>query len=123
MTVPTAITFCAKHPSGRSGKRFLTPFSCHVRLLRFTFIALLMAGLGTAAFADEMPRVDAARFGFSPSAAASKNVAALQTALNGGHKTVSVTAPGIYDLDATVYLDSHTCLACGKGVTLRKAAP
>ena len=92
-------------------------------VFRFTFIALLVAGLGTVAFADEMPRVDAARVGFSPSAAASKNVAALQKALNGGHKTVSVTAPGIYDLDATVYLDSHTRLACGKGVTLRKAAP
>jgi polygalacturonase len=92
-------------------------------VFRFTFIALLVAGLGTAAFADEMPRVDAARFGFSPSAAASKNVAALQKALNGGHKTVSVTTPGIYDLDATVYLDSHTRLACCKGVTLRKAAP
>ena len=92
-------------------------------VFRFTFIALLVAGLSTAAFADEMPRVNAARFGFSPSAAASKNVAALQKALNGGHKTVNVTAPGIYDLDATVYLDSHTRLACGKGVTLRKAAP
>ena len=94
-----------------------------MRLLRFTFIALLVAGLGTAAFADEISRVDAARFGFLPSASPSENVAALQKALDGGHKVVSVTTPGIYDLDATVYLDSHTRLVCGKGVTLRKAAP
>lgn len=97
--------------------------SCHVKMLRVPFIALLLASLGTAAFADELARVDAGGFGFSPSATPSENVAALQKALDGGHKVVSITTPGVYDLDATVYLDSHTRLACGEGVTLSKAAP
>ena len=87
--------------------------------------ALLLAPLAAipAAFADELPHVDAAGFGFSPTATPSENVAALQKALDGGHKVVTISTPGIYDLDATVYVDSHTRLACGKDVTLRKAAP
>ena len=90
-------------------------------------IAILLALTLTAcesstAFSDEMPSVDASEFGFSPSATPSENVTALQKALDGGHKTVAVTKPGIYDLNATVYLDSHTRLTCTPGVTLRKAA-
>ena len=84
---------------------------------------VLTASQGTTTCAAEMSSVDAATFGFSPSAAPSENVAALQKALDGGHKTVTVTRPGTYDLDATVYLDSHTRLFCGPDVTFRKAAP
>lgn len=85
---------------------------------------LLLAPLAVipAAFADELPRIDAAGFGFSPSAAPGTNVTALQKALDGGRKTVAVTQPGIYDLDATVWLDSDTRLQCSPGVVFRKAA-
>ena len=87
--------------------------------------ALLLAPIAAipAAFADELPHVNAAGFGFSPAATPGENVAALQKALDGGHKVVTISTPGIYDLDATFYIDSHTHLACGKDVTLRKAAP
>ena len=78
----------------------------------FALTALLLAPLAAipAASADERPRIDAAGFGFSPSAAPGKNVAALHKALDGGRKTVAVTRPGVYDLDATVWLDSDTRL-------------
>jgi len=86
--------------------------------------ALLLAPLAAipSAFAGETPRVDAAGFGFSPSAAPGKNVAALQKALDGGRKTVAVTQPGVYDLDATLWLDSDTRLQCSPGVVFRKAS-
>ena len=66
--------------------------------------------------------VDASKYGFRPGAPASANVRALQKALDGGHKTVTIYEPGVYDLDATVYLDDETELVCGRGVLLRKAA-
>lgn len=89
-------------------------------LLSAWMLVLLAAAPATCA--EEVLRVDAARFGLSPSATPRQNVAALQEALAGGRKVVTITTPGIYDLDATVYLDSHTRLECGQGVTLRKAA-
>ena len=63
-----------------------------------------------------------ADFGFSPSAEASMNVAALQTALNGGG-VISIDLPGVYDLNDTVFLDSNTKLICAPGVIFRKVAP
>ena len=69
----------------------------------------------------EAAAVDAAAFGFSPEASASNNVAALQKALDGGKKRVTVTRPGEYRLNARVYLDSDTQLAFGPGVVLSKA--
>ena len=66
--------------------------------------------------------VDAAAHGFSPTATAADNVAALQQAVAGGNKLVTITTPGFYDLDATVWLDSHTRLECRPGVILRKVA-
>ena len=66
--------------------------------------------------------VDAAAHGFSPTAKAADNVAALRQAVDGGNKLVTITTPGVYDLDATVWLDSHTRLECGPGVILRKVA-
>ena len=66
--------------------------------------------------------VDAAAHGFSPTATATDNVAALQQAVAGGNKLVTITTPGFYDLDATVWLDSHTRLECRPGVILRKVA-
>ena len=63
-----------------------------------------------------------AEFGFSPSASAAANVAALQAALDGGG-LVHIDTPGVYDLNDTLYLDSNTKLICAPGVIFRKVAP
>ena len=62
---------------------------------------------------------DAADFGFLPQKSASENVAALQSAVDGGG-TITVSKKGVYDVNDTVFLDSHTKLIFGSGVTLRK---
>jgi hypothetical protein len=64
----------------------------------------------------------AADFGFSPSASASDNVAALQKALDGGGRII-IDKPGVYDLNNTLLLDSDTHLLGVPGVVLRKVAP
>ncbi|MDE5525707.1 hypothetical protein [Elizabethkingia meningoseptica] len=66
--------------------------------------------------------VDAADFGFLPTKTASENVTALQNALNGGNKTLTVSIPGVYDLNARVFIDDNTHIIFGAGVILRKAA-
>lgn len=66
---------------------------------------------------------DASSFGFLPGAAARDNTIALQSALDGGRCKVTVSIPGTYDLDGTIYLDDDTELECAEGVVLRKAAP
>ena len=91
--------------------------------IRITTLFALILTASQGATSAETPPVDAATFGFSPSAKPSENVAALQKALDGGNKTVIITKPGTYDLNATVYLDSHTRLKCSPDVMLRKAAP
>ncbi len=63
---------------------------------------------------------DAADYGFLPTADAAQNVVALQKALDGGNKTVTVWRPGVYLLDDTVYLDDDTELRFGAGVILKK---
>lgn len=65
--------------------------------------------------------IDPADFGFSPDAPAATNAVALQKALDGGHRTVRVTKPGVYDLDRPVFLDDATDLSFGADVVLRKA--
>lgn len=60
--------------------------------------------------------------GFSPSASADVNVAALQKALDGGGRVI-IDVPGVYDLNATLLLDSDTHLLCVPGVVFRKTAP
>lgn len=77
---------------------------------------------GSQPLQAEQPRIDANALGFSPTAAAAANVAALQRALDGGDKLVTVTTPGVYDLDATVWLDSNTRLECSPGVVFRKTS-
>ena len=62
--------------------------------------------------------VDAARFGFDPNASAETNSAALQKALDGGNKTVTVKNPGTYLLDKTVLIDSGTRLLFAEGTVL-----
>ena len=62
----------------------------------------------------------ASDFGFSPDAAASDNVAALQKALDGGHCTVRISTPGVYELNGTVFIDSDTVLECFPGVIFSK---
>ncbi|MDE5507771.1 hypothetical protein KRE40_03780 [Elizabethkingia meningoseptica] len=66
--------------------------------------------------------VDAADYGFLPTKTASENRLALQNALNGGNKTLTVSVPGVYDLDATVFIDDNTHIIFGAGVILRKSA-
>jgi hypothetical protein len=63
-----------------------------------------------------------ADFGFSPSADADTNVAALQAALDRGG-VVRIDTPGVYDLNATVIVQSNTKLLCCPGVVFRKVAP
>ena len=65
--------------------------------------------------------VDAADFGFSPQAEPATNAAALQKALDGGKRTVTVQKPGVYRLDRTIYLDDDTTLDLADGVILSKA--
>ncbi len=89
-------------------KRFL-PIACLVAL-----VAVSSCKTGKV--------VDAASFGLSPDATAEQNTAALQQALDGGCKTVKVSAPGTYDLNETIYLDDNTTLECAEGVIFRKAA-
>jgi len=64
--------------------------------------------------------VDASSFGFSPSAEPAVNTAALQKALDGGNKKVVVSKPGVYGMDRTVFMDSHTEIEFAKGVVLEK---
>ena len=65
--------------------------------------------------------VDAALFGFDPDASAETNSSALQKALDGGNKTVTVTKPGTYLLDKTVLIDSGTRLLFAEGTVLKKS--
>lgn len=69
---------------------------------------------------DERIEVDAAEYGFSPEATPAANAAALQKALCGGGKRVTVTKAGTYGLDRTVYLDDDTVLTFAKGTVLKK---
>lgn len=81
-------------------------------------------GLVAAVFAMthvQGAEIDPAVYGFSPSAPAATNAVALQKALDGGHRTVRVTTPGVYNLDRPVFLDDATELSFGGGVVLQKA--
>ena len=91
-----------------------------VRPLAMFGVAMILVASGAQPLLAERPRVDAAALGFSPTAAAAANVAAFQRAVDGGSKLVTVTTPGVYDLDATVWLDSNTRLECRPGVIFRK---
>ena len=84
-------------------------------------LPLLCAALCVSSASGETV-VDPASFGFSPSASGAVNAAALQKALDGGSRTVRVSVPGTYDMDRTVYVDSHTRLEFVKGAALRKTA-
>ena len=86
-----------------------------VRPLAMFGVAMILVASGAQPLLAERPRVDAAALGFSPTAAAAANVAAFQRAVDGGSKLVTVTTPGVYDLDATVWLDSNTRLECSPG--------
>ena len=77
--------------------------------------AVCGAGLGRA------ETVDAAAYGFDPAAKPEANAAALQAAVAGGRRTVTVSKPGKYYLGSQVLLDSDTVLDCAKGVVFEKA--
>ena len=61
-------------------------------------------------------------FGFSPTASADQNVAALQTTVAGGG-LITIDTPGVYELNNTILLDSNTKLMCAPGVVFKKVAP
>lgn len=82
-----------------------------------------MGGVCSLCAAQMGKVVDPSEFGFDPTATAETNAAALQKALDGGSRIVRVAKPGIYDVDRTVYVDSHTTLEFAKGAVLRKTAP
>ncbi len=63
--------------------------------------------------------IDAAEYGFSPSATGLDNVRALQRAVDCGGAVV-VDRPGEYRVAGTVYIGSHTDLRFGHGVFLKK---
>ncbi|MCQ2392642.1 MAG: hypothetical protein MJ240_14635, partial [Kiritimatiellae bacterium] len=75
-----------------------------------------------SASAESACVLSAADFGFSPAAEPAANAAALQKALDGGRRTVRVSAPGVYRLDRTIFLDDETTLDCAEGVVFEKAA-
>ena len=62
---------------------------------------------------------NAADFGFLPEKSPAENVKALQAAVDGGG-TIVVSKPGVYGLDDTVKLDSHTKLLFGADVLIKK---
>lgn len=84
---------------------------------------LAAGGVCLVALLAQGAEVDPALFGFSPDAPAATNAVALQRALDGGHRTVRVTTPGVYNLDRPVYIDDATDLSFGADVILQKAAP
>ena len=90
--------------------------------MKKTISAILASLMCLTVFAKAGGPVDASKYGFKPGASAQANAKALQKALDGGHKTVTISVPGTYDLDSTIYLDDETELVCGRGVLLRKAA-
>ena len=71
---------------------------------------------------DRPTVVDAAQFGLSPTASAEVNTRALNEALRGGNRLVQVSKPGVYELNSSVFLDSHTTLSCVKGVVFKRTA-
>jgi len=86
------------------------------------FLVILLLFFSTVSSLRASETVDANFLGFSPSAPASENVTALQKALDGGKKTVLISKPGVYEMNATVYIDDETVLKCEPGVILKKVA-
>lgn len=63
---------------------------------------------------------DASFYDFYPTATATENTARLNAALVGGNKTLTISKPGTYLLNDTVYIDDNTDLIIGDGVILQK---
>lgn len=88
-----------------------------------TDFGLLLVGLfwltTLCADAQNSGFVDAADFGFSPSASGISNVAAMQKALDQAG-TIVVSHPGIYKVAGTLYIGSNTTLEFGNGVIIQK---
>ena len=65
-------------------------------------------------------QTDAYAFGFLPDANAVSNAQALQKAV-AGYETVTVSAPGVYDIAGSIRLPSDTHLLFAQGVVLRRS--
>ncbi len=75
--------------------------------------------LGGSVAITTLSIMDAARFGFDPDASASKNVTALQQALD-LIGMITVRKPGTYEINDTIKIGSNTALICSPGVVLKK---
>ena len=62
--------------------------------------------------------VDAAEYGFLPTATGAENVAAFNSI--GGNKTISISIPGTYEIDGTLWLESDQHLYFCEGCTIKK---
>ena len=62
--------------------------------------------------------VDARDFGFLTTNTASQNVTAMNAGLLGGNKTITISSPGIYKVNATMWIESNTEIIFGKGVVI-----
>lgn len=91
------------------------------------FLQLTLAAATAALNSERTPAlpgqtfVDAADYGFSPSASGLANAQALQRAVD-RTGTVLVTRPGTYKLAGTVFLGSNTTLIFGGNVFIQKVA-
>lgn len=68
---------------------------------------------------NKTAQTDAAAFGFLPNADAEVNARALQQAIT-EYETVTVSAPGVYDVAGSIRLPSDTHLFFAQGVVLRR---
>lgn len=59
-------------------------------------------------------------FGFLPENTGSVNTAAMNSALQGGNKTVVVTEPGTYKVNGAILLHDNTTVVFGAGVIIQK---
>ena len=64
--------------------------------------------------------IDPAVFGFDPSVSASTNRAALQQALD-STGIVTISKPGVYEMDSMIYVRSNTLFLCSPGVVLKRS--
>lgn len=84
-------------------------------------ILSFMACLTMAIMTINAKNINAADFGFLPTASALDNQKALQKAVDNGG-TIEVTTPGVYELGGTVYVGSNTNIIFSNNVKIKKVA-
>ena len=66
--------------------------------------------------------VDAADYGLDSSKTGIENSDALQAAIQGGNRTVTISRPGVYLLSKPILISDNTEILCGRGVIFKKNA-